>query len=102
MVVVDSVLVVQPQAYVARITIAIKRMILMGDPPWGIEVGDDQSVSRRQLFWQDKLQQLIRIHINGREDVFGKRELVERFADEAAQAHDGFAAHQNVKAKLAL
>ena len=48
------------------------------------------------------LQQLIRIDVDGGEDVFGQRKFVERFADETAQAHDRFAAHQNVETKLAL
>ncbi len=48
------------------------------------------------------LQQLIRIDVDGDGDVFGKREFVECFAAEAAQAHDGFAADQDVKPELTL
>ena len=48
------------------------------------------------------LQQLIRIDIHCDGDVFGEWQFVESFADEAAQAHDGFAADQNVETKLAL
>ena len=49
-----------------------------------------------------ELQQLVRIDVDGHRDVFGEREFVERFADETAQAHDGFAADQNVETELAL
>jgi hypothetical protein len=49
-----------------------------------------------------RLQQLIRIDIDGDGDVFGKGQFVDGFADEAAQAHDGFAADQNVKSELSL
>ena len=48
------------------------------------------------------LQQLIRIDVDGDGDVFGEWQFVEGFAHEPAQAHDGFAADQNVKAELAL
>jgi NADPH:quinone reductase-like Zn-dependent oxidoreductase len=48
------------------------------------------------------LQQLISIDIDGHSDVFGKGQFVERFADEPAQAHDGSATDQDVKANLAL
>ena len=48
------------------------------------------------------LQQLIRIDIHCDGDVFGEWQFVESFADEAAQAHDGFATDQNVETKLAL
>src|ERR1051325_11809526 len=53
-------------------------------------------------FHSDVLEQLIRIDIHRRDDVFGQRQLFERFADEPAQAHDRCAAQQNVKTKLAL
>jgi hypothetical protein len=46
--------------------------------------------------------QLIRIDVDGDGDIFGERQFVECLADEPAQAHDGFAAHQNVEAELAL
>ena len=49
-----------------------------------------------------RLQQLIRIDVDGYGDVFGKGQLVERFADKSAQAHNGFATDQNVKTELAL
>jgi hypothetical protein len=49
-----------------------------------------------------RLQQLIGIDIDCDGDVFGEWEFVERFADHAAQAHDGFAADQNVETELAL
>jgi len=49
-----------------------------------------------------RLQQLIRIDVDSDGDVFGKWQLVDGFPDEAAQAHDGFATDQNVKAKLSL
>ena len=48
------------------------------------------------------LQQLIRIDIDGNRDVFGEREFIERFADEAAQANNGFATEQSVETELAL
>ena len=48
------------------------------------------------------LQQLIWINVDGHDDVFGEGQFVESFADEAAQAHDGFAADQNVETELAL
>ena len=48
------------------------------------------------------LQELIGIHINGRDDVFRQWKFVERFAHNPAQAHDRFAAHQDVKAELPL
>ena len=48
------------------------------------------------------LEQLIRIHIHRDEDVFGERQLVERLANEAAEAHDRFAAEENVETELAL
>jgi hypothetical protein len=47
-------------------------------------------------------QQLIRINIYVDGDVFWERQFVESFTDEAAEAHNGFAADQNVKTKLAL
>ena len=47
-------------------------------------------------------EQLIRIDVDRDGDVFGKRQLIECLADKAAQAHDGFAADQNVKTELAL
>jgi hypothetical protein len=49
-----------------------------------------------------RLQQLIGIDVDSDGDVFGEWELVERFADKSAQAHDGIAADQNVKSELAL
>jgi len=48
------------------------------------------------------LQQLVRIDVHGDGHVFGERQFTERFADEPTQAHDGFAADQDVEAKLAL
>ena len=48
------------------------------------------------------LQQLIRIDVDSDSDVFGKGQFVERFANEAAQAHNRFATDQDVKAELAL
>jgi len=48
------------------------------------------------------LKQLIRIDVDGHGDVFGEWQFVERFADEPAQAHDRFAANQDVKTELAL
>ena len=53
--------------------------------------------------WQfGRLEQLIRIDIYRRGDVFWKRQFVECFADEPAQAHDGFAPEQDMKSKLTL
>ena len=49
-----------------------------------------------------RLQQLIRINVDGDGDVFGEGQFVEGFADEAAQADDGLAADQDVKTELAL
>jgi hypothetical protein len=49
-----------------------------------------------------RLQQLIRIDVDSDGDVFGEWQLVERFANKSAQAHDGFAADQDVKTELAL
>jgi hypothetical protein len=49
-----------------------------------------------------RLQQLIRIDIDGDSDIFWKGKFVECFADETAQAHDGFATDQDVKTELAL
>jgi len=49
-----------------------------------------------------KSQQLVRIDVDGGSNIFREWQLVESFADEAAQAHDGLASDQNVKAKLAL
>ena len=49
-----------------------------------------------------ELQQLIWINVDRDGDVFGEWQFVESFADEAAQAHDGFATDQNVETKLAL
>jgi hypothetical protein len=48
------------------------------------------------------LQQLIRVNVDRDGDVFGEWQFVESFSDEAAQAHDGFAADQNVETELAL
>ena len=48
------------------------------------------------------LEQLIRIDIDCYGDVFGERQFVESFADQAAEAHDGFATNQNVETELAL
>ena len=48
------------------------------------------------------LQQLIWVNVDRDGDVFGEWQFVESFADEAAQAHDGFATDQNVETKLAL
>jgi hypothetical protein len=50
----------------------------------------------------EALQQLIRIGVDGDCDVFGEWQFVDGFADEPAQAHNGFAADQDVKAELAL
>ena len=47
-------------------------------------------------------QQLIRVDIDCHGDVFGEWEFFKSFADEAAEAHDGFAADQNVETELAL
>ena len=49
-----------------------------------------------------RLQQLIRINVDGNDDVFREGQFVESFADEAAQALDGFAADQNVETELTL
>ena len=49
-----------------------------------------------------RLQQLIRIDVDGDYNVFGERQFIDGFADEAAQTHDGFAADQDVEAELAL
>ena len=49
-----------------------------------------------------RLQQLIRIDVDGDNDVFGEGQFVDGFADEAAQTHDGFATSQDVEAELAL
>ena len=51
---------------------------------------------------QAGLQQLIRIDVDGDGDVLGEWQFIERFADESAQTHDGFAANQDVKPELAL
>jgi len=48
------------------------------------------------------LEQLIWIDVDCHGDVFGEGQLVDGLTHEAAQAHDGFAADQNVKAELAL
>ncbi|CAN5610441.1 hypothetical protein BH18VER1_BH18VER1_12180 [soil metagenome] len=55
-----------------------------------------------QAISMSRLQQRIRIDVDCCHHVFGQRQLVERFADEPAQAHDRFAAQQNVKPELAL
>jgi hypothetical protein len=47
-------------------------------------------------------QQLIRIDVDGSGDIFGEREFGEGFADQATEAHNGFAADQDVKTELAL
>ena len=47
-------------------------------------------------------EQLIRIHVDRDGDVFGEGQFVESVADKTAQAHDGFAADQNVETELAL
>ena len=49
-----------------------------------------------------RLQQLIRIDVDGDCDVFGEGQFVDSFAHVAAQMHDGFAAEQDVEAELAL
>jgi len=49
-----------------------------------------------------RLQQLIRIDVDGDGDVLRKWQFIECFADEPAQAHNGFAANQDVKTELAL
>lgn len=56
----------------------------------------------RRRVCSSALQQLIRIDVDGHGDVFGEWQFVEGFAHEPAQAHDGFAADQNVKSELAL
>ena len=48
------------------------------------------------------LEQLIRIDVHSDGDIFGERKLIEHFADETAQAHDRFAANQDVETELAL
>ena len=50
----------------------------------------------------EDLQQLIRIDIHGDDDVFRQRQFVQRLPHEPAQAHDRFAADQDVEAELAL
>ncbi len=49
-----------------------------------------------------RLQQLIGIDIDSDGDVFREWQFVERFPDQPAQTHDGFAADQNVETELAL
>ncbi len=46
--------------------------------------------------------QRIRIDVHGRDDVFRQRQLIESFADQAAQTHDCRSAHQDVKTELSL
>ncbi len=47
-------------------------------------------------------EQLVRIDIDRDGYVFGERQFVERLAHQAAQTHNGCAAHQNVKPELTL
>ena len=47
-------------------------------------------------------QQLIRVNVDGDGDVFGEGQFVDGLTHKAAQAHDGFAANQNVETELAL
>ena len=75
--------------------------------PWFASVGRLCQVPRRidQCLTQRPvpgLQQLIWVNVDRDGDVFGEWQFVESFADESAQAHDGFAADQNVETKLTL
>lgn len=99
---VDSDLLVHPQMHAANSASAIKRLILMGDSPRGIEVDERSMLFSRELLLQANLQQLIRIDVHRGDHVFGERKFIERFAHQTAQAHDGVAANQDVETELAL
>jgi hypothetical protein len=66
------------------------------------DVGEAPGRGRASRALSRKSQQLVRIDVDSDRNVFREWQLVESFADEAAQAHDGLASDQNVKAKLAL
>jgi hypothetical protein len=75
---------------------------------WKIKVRDREGAHAKrphaggQAVRSAASQQLIRVDIDGDSDVFGEGQFIKRLADEAAQAHDGFAADQDVKPELAL
>jgi len=48
------------------------------------------------------LEQLIWIDIHCGDDIFWQRQFIECFAQESAEAHDGFTTEQDVEPKLAL
>jgi len=61
-----------------------------------------RSLARDARALPGRLQQLIRIDVDGDRDIFGEWQLVQCLADEPAQTHNGLAADQDVKSELAL
>ena len=61
-----------------------------------------RSLARDARALPRRLQQLIRIDVDGDRDIFGEWQLVQCLADEPAQTHNGLAADQDVKSELAL
>ena len=74
-----------------RVTGALRALVLdaLTAPPTG-----------RRL--QERLQQLIRIDINGCDDVFRQRKFIQGLAHDPSQAHDRFTPKQDVEPELAL